>query len=147
MNAFSICLLNTVMPKTGEAVMEKVKLNREDLEIVLETFQMIVDWKHRWLERQNWAEFKSNWLPKFIDYAEANEWPVHQTNKNVFVWMESQLKYSKRLVPKQRPRDAQPLSELQLGKEFLDICKHAALGQEHYNRTRATPTEFNNLFS
>jgi hypothetical protein len=135
------------MPKTGEAVMEKVKLNKQDLEIVLEAFQMVVDWKHRWLERHNWVTFEDKWLPNFVEYAATNEWPVNQTTKNIFLWMADNLKHSRRLIPKQRPRDAQPLAELQLGKEFLDICKHAALGQEHYNRTRATPTEFNNLFS
>jgi hypothetical protein len=109
-------------------------------------FQMIVNWKHRWLERHNWVVFEDKWLPNFIDYASKNEWPVNQTTKNIFVWLADQLKHSCRLVPKQRPRDAEPLANLPLGREFLDICKHAALGQDHYNRSRATPTEFNNLF-
>jgi hypothetical protein len=122
-----------------------VKLNQEDLKKFAEIMIMVVEWKAHALSPKSFETFKNNWLPSFLQQLRDNEWRVNRSHSNVFVWMEDQIRHSRRLASGVDPKNAVHLDDTKIGREVIAICRAAAKGQLFYNDSRRN-SEFNNLF-
>ena len=125
--------------------MAHVKLKKEHLTKIAEIMIMVVEWKSHALKAESFERFENNWLPKFLEQLRDNEWTCNRAHSNVFVWLEDQIRHSRRLAAGVDPKNAVHLDETRLGREAIGICKAAAKGQIFYNEW-CHNSEFNNLF-
>lgn len=122
-------------------MVDYVKLTTADLEILIEVSQIIVDYKFRTLKKENWSIFESVYLPRLVDALGDNKWRVAQRHNNIFKWLEDQIRFARILAPGVKPRDAQMLSDTELGQEAIQICQIAASGRISYNTHRGQTTD------
>jgi hypothetical protein len=122
-------------------MVDYVKLNKVDLDILVEVSQLIVDWKHRTLKKENWTIFESVYLPRLIEALGDNSWKVAQRHNNIFKWLESQIRWCRILTPGMKPKDCPHLSDTELGREALEICLVAGTGNISYQTHRGRITD------
>jgi hypothetical protein len=127
---------------TGDiAMVDYVKLTRQDLDILIEVSQHIVDYKHRTLKPENWSIFESVYLPRLIEALDQNSWKVAQRHNNIFKWIEDQIRWARILTPGLKPKDCPNLSDTELGQEAIDICQTASRGAVSYKTHRSQNTD------
>lgn len=122
-------------------MVDYVKLTRKDLDILIEISQLIVDWKYKTLKKENWSIFESVYLPRLIEALDLNNWKVAQRHNNIFVWLESQIRWARILTPGLKPKDCPNLSDTELGQEAIEICQIASRGEVSYRTHRAQTTD------
>ena len=125
---------------------EYIKLKDSHLNLLIDCFQLVVDFKHKTLRKSNWIEFETNHLPKVISYFQQNQFKVVTSTDNIFVWIIDQICHSRRLVPGIKPKECVPLADTAIGEETLSICRAAKNGHEAY-KAWCHNNQFHNLFS
>jgi hypothetical protein len=125
---------------------EYIKLKDSHLNLLIDCFQLVVDFKHKTLSKSNWIEFEANHLPKVISYFQQNQFKVVTSHEGIFPWMIDQICHSRRLVPGIKPKECIPLADTPIGEETLAICRAAKNGQHSY-QVWCHSNQFHNLFS
>lgn len=126
---------------------EYVKLTARDLDILIEVFQWVVDYKFHSLAKHNWEQFETRYLKKAIDAIHDNQFKVADSHNNILVWFVDQIVHSRRVVEGLKKADWIPLVDFELTQDCLAMLRSAARGQMSYNIYSSGNTTFETLFN
>lgn len=119
-------------------MVEYVKLNKEDLQVLIEISQQIVDYKSRKLSRTSWNQFESIYLPSLVQQLADNQFKVVKAYSNTFRWLINQIQWSRAWQQGVRPENQCELAQTELGRRAIEICEIAACGQTSYDLRRSS---------
>lgn len=122
-----------------------VTLKETHKELLIESLQLIVDYKSQALRKKSWEVFETEYLPSAIQQISANEFKVNNEKSNYFLWHLDNLCWSRQLIDGVPHKDGIPLIDTRLGQQVAEICRTAAKGQAFYDQYYCT-NEFANLF-
>lgn len=125
---------------------EYVKLTERDLELVVEVFQMVVDYKFKTLVPHNWATFETRYIPQTVEAIANNQFRIADSHNNICTWLIDQINHSRLLQPGVKPRDCQPLNSTAIGAECIRSLIAAARGQMSYRIYSSGNTTYKTLF-
>jgi hypothetical protein len=122
-----------------------VKLREVHRQLIIESLQLIADYKFCALRKSSWATFESEYLTSAVEQIDLNAFKVNNPKSNYFLWHLDQLCWSRRLMDGVKPSEGVPLIDTRLGEQVAEICRVAARGQAFYDRYYQG-NEFHNLF-
>ena len=125
--------------------MQVVRLTPRDLDLLIDVFQQVTDYKQRTLQRHNWRVFETEYLPRLVDYISRNEFPVNDPANSIFTWIIDQICHSHKIISGVPLDQGLPLCDTKLGQRVIEICRHAQRGQSTYDLW-AQPTKYSDLF-
>jgi hypothetical protein len=125
---------------------EYVKFREDHLELLIDVFQLVVDYKHRNLTKHNWDMFEKDYLPKAIDAISNNQFKVADPHNNIITWIIDQIIHSRKVLDGIAKSDWIPLPDLDRVQDCLATLRAASRGQISYNIWASGNTTFNNLF-
>lgn len=123
-----------------------VKLKEVHRELLIDSLQLICDYKARALRKQSWETFETEYLTTAIEQINANEFKVNNDKKNYFLWHLDNLCWSRQLIDGVPHKDGLPLIDTKLGQQVAEVCRIASKGQSFYDQYYST-NEFANLFA
>lgn len=126
-------------------MVEYVTLRPTHLELLIDVFQEVIEFKHRALSRHNWIVFERDYLPSVIQSIHDNKFKVVTSADSIFVWMLDQIIHSRRVVEGVPRRDWIPLIDFERTQQCLSMLRAAKSGIESYKRYTAT-NKFDDLF-
>lgn len=122
-----------------------VKLNKDDLETIIDILEDVVLWKSHVLKPKSWETFETNWLPSILLQIKDNEFKVNRSHANTFQWLRDQIYHCRKLSPGVDPKYAVPLEQTRKGIRAITICQTASKGQLYYDSSRKK-TNYQELF-
>ena len=125
---------------------EYVKLKHSDLELLIDTFQEVVEYKYQSLAKHNWQQFEDDYLKKAIDALSANQFKVADPHNSILTWFIDQIIHSRRVVTGINKKDWIPLPDIEKCQSCLSMLRAASKGQISYNIYASGNTTFKTLF-
>lgn len=117
-------------------MVEYIKLTQRDLDLLIDVFQQVVDFKYRNLAPENWAMFEREYLPRAIDALGNNSFKIANSQKNILKWFSNQIDNSRVVQSGTNTRSWPPLSSRPEVQRCLVMLHRASQGQEVYDRQR-----------
>jgi hypothetical protein len=129
----------------ANTMVEYVTLRPTHLELLIDTFQEVIEYKYRALSKHNWIIFERDYLPSVIQSIHDNRFKVVTASDNIFLWIIDNIIHSRRIVEGIPRRDWIPLADFERTQTCLAVLRAARMGQDSYNRYSAT-NKFSDLF-
>jgi hypothetical protein len=129
----------------ANTMVEYVTLRPTHLELLIDVFQEVIEYKYRALSRHNWTIFERDYLPSVIQSIHDNKFKVVTSADSMFVWIIDQIIHSKKIVDGVPKRDWIPLIDFERTQRCLGVLRAARFGSNSYARYTATNT-FTDLF-
>ena len=125
---------------------EFVKLKQIDLDRLIDTLQMAVNYKAKSLTPANWATFNTEYLPKAIDAIRNNSFKVANVHDSILTWIIDQIVHSRRILDGVPKKDWIPLVDIESVQDTLAMLRAASRGQMSYNIYASNNTTYQDLF-
>lgn len=122
-----------------------VKINKQDLEVIIEVSQLFIDYKTKTLKPRSWRIFEEQWIPKLVDQISRNDFTWNDPNSNTAAWLIDQILHSRLLMCPLEPERGPELATTKIGQQALEILKAMQQGQLSYDGLRKN-RQFEKLF-
>lgn len=123
-----------------------IKINKQDLEIIIEVSQLFINYKAKTLKPRSWRTFEEQWIPKLVDQIDRNDFTWNDPSSNTAAWLIDQIQHSRLLVCGCEPEQGPELSTTKIGSQALEILKAMQQGQLSYDSLRRN-RQFEKLFT
>lgn len=123
-----------------------IKINKQDLEIIIEVSQLFINYKAKTLKLRSWRTFEEQWIPKLVDQIDRNDFTWNDPSSNTAAWLIDQIQHSRLLVCGCEPEQGPELATTKIGSQALEILKAMQQGQLSYDSLRRS-RQFEKLFT
>jgi len=102
-------------------------------EMIIESLQLVCDYKVRALKKRSWQTFETEYLPSIIEQIQNNEFKLNDPKSNTFIWLIDQVCWSRYIIEGCHYNEGLPIIDSELGQQVAELCRVASRGQRYYD--------------